>query len=132
MVNGGLFSVTGWWERNNHLEESHLSKAVLVVKPHVVAGLNKGGEDLFLLFSCAEGQPDSDFELSLENGNVVWKSDQEEGTTDFRVNSGEYEFTWEGTKEDLLRLAERKGLRDASKWSAGSWKHKYFVNGNAD
>lgn len=118
--------------------------ATVTVKPRVVAGTDKGGEDLFLDFECTE--KDGEFEVVFEDGaECSWEfevdEDDEEKVVSARCTSGYYEFEWEGTPEDALALALAAGVDKDSNWEwFGSvseepkkrWCLEHFADGNAD
>lgn len=118
------------------------------VKPHVVAGTCNGGEDLYLSFLAHEDDTVQGVLLELEDGEVDWYWENEEGDDSDDENEGtvyscttHYEFVWKGTRQDLLKLLEEQGGTDTNTWSwygpvseppKKRFKLQLYVDGNAD
>lgn len=81
----------------------------LNVMPDVVAGTNRGGEDLFLVFTIsaptmpAELGSFSKPEIEMEGFDVVETLKPQD--THYRVST-EYDFSWEGTVDDAWDLVK--------------------------
>lgn len=122
------------------------------VEPHVVAGTDRGGEDLYLLFSAHEDDTVEGVLLELEDGDEVWNweyedeeaeedcDDEHEGKVYFCTTS-QYKFKWEGTHKDLLKLFVENGGTDTNCWSwygpvseppKKRFILKFYVDGNAE
>jgi hypothetical protein len=126
------------------------------VKPEVVAGTERGGEDLFLVFSCYSFDTEP-LELEVEEGQACSLSDDADSLDDedYDEETGEpdpekvtytyctdcYEIDWSGTLSDLRELAVKHGVHDESKWSwYGSCSEEpkkrfhveFYVDGNAE
>ncbi len=116
--------------------------AKLVVKPKVVVGEERGGEDLYLSFECTEDG--TEFEVEPEDGDLYWELDQDDETGEtvgLSCKTEQYEFSWSGTLDDVLKIALDLGLGDKSTWDwCGKapespklcWKCLFHVDGNAD
>lgn len=124
----------------------------LIVTPRVVAGTDRGGEDLFLdIVAEVEGNtPPSleDIEVVGFNADAdahmepVGEVLEEDGLIlgSVEVNSGHYEFEWSGDGNDILDLV-RDEFKDPKSWcfchQHGEPERlrfyvEYFVDGNAD
>ena len=115
----------------------------VTVKPEVVAGTDKGGEDLFLVFE-ATGDVSDTFSVEPLPGDPDWgydgDGDEDDPKATWSVCSGYYEFKWSGTLEDLAEIARQAGVTCADSWEwdgsclqePGKRFHcRHFVGGNA-
>jgi hypothetical protein len=138
-----------------------MTKAIVHVKPGVTAGLNKGGEDLHLAFTCeVDGKAiPTEFEFVLDvdddtDGYNVERLDEEAEddwarngtpyTGRVKYTTWHYEFKWEGTDEDARQFLEAKTklpLANPRSWrfchSPGEeprmcTERCFYVDGNAD
>lgn len=136
--------------------------AKLRVTPVVLAGLNRGGENLFLDFKCTvEGETvPTEFDVLLDvdddhEGLSVELEDEEdeedeEGETEYtdenpyrgkvKYHTNHYEFEWEGTSADALALLGDK-LKNNRLWQFChhpgetprlQFKYRHYVAGNAE
>lgn len=132
--------------------------AVVHVEPKVEAGLNRGGEDLHLVFTSeVEGDtPPTEFVADLAVGDDLegcnldrldkeaearFLNDEDDGYDGpVRYWTRHYEHEWVGTPESALALAEAK-LRDPVNWRfchrPGEsprlcFEYEHYVTGNAD
>ena len=124
----------------NH--ESREVQMKVTVKPKVVGGVRRGGEDLLLVFE-ATGEPDGEFVVELVAGNPSWclDDDDDEQTGVWCCTTDNYEFEWRGTQADLHKLAQEAGVTSVQNWEwYGSvseqpkkrFLFEHFVAGNAD
>jgi len=133
----------------------------VTVNTDLVAGTNRGGEDLYLEFT-AKTPSKPDFELFKNQDNIKLilgegsikslrlpdEEDEDEGDGENFLDAfeadkkiilaeGEYEFQWVGTKSQLVALAAQL-LLDKKNWSRGidsdecKFEARHFVHGNAD
>ncbi len=121
------------------------------VEPKVVAGTERGGEDLFLLFTAYEDNKVEGVLLELKDGDDLdWyyeEENEEESEEDehkgkvYSCTTVQYEFTWEGTHQDLLELYKEQGGDDTTTWNwygpvseppKKRFYLEHFVDGNAD
>lgn len=117
-----------------------LKTATLTVTPHVIHGINRGGEDLFLCFECTEDA--NTHEVTPEDGNFSWELEfDDEGEKVVKLSCFTEYHEWEGTPDDLYALAVANGLLDKTKWQwygpadqepQQRWKYQHYVDGNAD
>ena len=108
--------------------------------PEVVAGTDKGGEDLFLLFTLyLDHQPDLTEPLTVVPG-VGWDKEPNEDDkvqSEFSVETSAYNFKWAGNAEDLVKLVQ-SAFKNEANWTRSfdgskyNFKWRYFVDGNAD
>ena len=113
----------------------------VTVEPKTVCGTDRGGEDLFLVFT-ASGEPSDHFTVEPVDGDPSWHcegDDDDPGVLWCRT--GHYEFKWEGTLEDLHQLAEDAGVTCPDEWEwcgpvtsppQRRWCYEHFVGGNAE
>lgn len=108
--------------------------------PEVIAGTDKGGEDLFLAFTLStDHKPDFNEPLTVVPG-VGWDkepNEDDEVQSEFSVETSAYNFKWAGSSLDLVKLVE-SAFKNEANWSRSfngskyNFKWRYFVNGNAD
>lgn len=126
----------------------HTGPFVVNVWPRVKHGTDRGGEDLFIVFSVETMvKPNLDNpqfeigELSEDEceGSMCVEAlevDTNESITKIRFWTS-YEFEWKGGKKELADLV-REELKNSNRWtrsfSGETWKFRYqhFVDGNAD
>lgn len=110
----------------------------VAVGTKIVHGTERGGEDLFLTFDTANENPVSEAEVELDLNQEAFQGEEDNpGQKTLKTFTTEYDFSWEGTKEDLLAIL-KKALKDDENWSLKRGKqvwefhHEHFVAGNAD
>lgn len=117
------------------------------VHAKAVAGTDRGGEDLYLVFETdTTKRPNlkkpGGFVVNMsEVGNVGCNGRALEDNSDIirkiRYTTYHNEFKWEGTEDDLIEIVASK-LKDKQYWSRPfdgkkfSFKYEHFVHGNAD
>jgi hypothetical protein len=116
---------------------------IVTVSPLLVAGTDRGGEDLFLKFTCeVTGQPDFSQPQDSRGGFMSPFAPLKDGIVeeDYEMQAGptEYEFMWEGKVADLREILKDE-IRKESNWSRPGFssnvckfEYKHFVDGNAD
>jgi len=126
----------------------------LTVRPIVKAGFERGGENLYLEFTCFEfdrepielellenaGCSYSDNALDLDDDHYVDdEPDPEKITHEYLTDY--YEIRWAGSLEDLRELVVKLGIRDENEWVwYGStrespkkmFRKQHYVDGNAE
>ena len=116
----------------------------ITVKPRVVSGTGKGGEDLFLDFE-ATGAPSDTFTVDPVDGDPSWDcegdGDEDDPANVWSCRTDAYEFQWKGTLADLHKLAIEAGVADVAEWewsgnadldAVQRFQYQHFVAGNAD
>jgi hypothetical protein len=117
-------------------------QAVVNVVPEVVAGLDKGGEDLYLAFTCEVGSdvPPTNFRCKLDLTKGDGYSVRAHANGEVRYHTDFYELEWCGTDETAFELVKDK-LADKKNWAfchkPGEeprlrFYHRHYVDGNAD
>lgn len=106
----------------------------VVASPFVEAGIQRGGEDLFIKFSAkTTTRPDLsnlDFQIDLDN---EWSIDGDQ----ISFKTEYYDFGWNGTKDDLRKMVMGAIIKE-SHWNsnlAGTefrFEYEEFVDGNAE
>ena len=115
------------------------------VEPLVVAGTERGGEDLSLVFRAeSDSRPNlatitlDDIEIALEGD--MWQFREEDATPgdpEVWLRTDHYEIEWEGSREDLKHMV-LGWIRSKMYWSSNfdgdlfSFKYEEFIDGNAE
>ena len=114
----------------------------VTVTKDVVAGTERGGEDLFLVFQASTSKPPDlnsilpkDIEIDVEVLVVQVALKEKDGQL-YACSKGA--FIWAGTKEDLKQLV-LPHLEELMNWSRPGlegeicqFEYRHFVDGNAD
>jgi len=113
----------------------------VTVTPKVVGGTDKGGEDLYLVFT-ATGEVSDDFVVEPLPGDPDWDCDDEDDPEAvWSCCTGHCEFEWSGTLKDLAEVAQAAGATRADSWEwygpanqqpQKRFRYEHFVAGNAD
>jgi hypothetical protein len=111
-------------------------RMVVRVSKSVVAGADRGGEDLFLVF---EGEVPVVPHLRSLRFTLAPLGDDfvDEGGGVFTARSDQYEFEWRGFEKDLMQIVG-PAIRDEKNWTRGlrgegaRFRFKFFVDGNAE
>lgn len=119
----------------------------VTVAAKTVAGTDRGGEDLYLVFEATECDGTAPV-VDLVDGDPSWFRDEEDEEEDeesplsrWECRTDHYEFEWRGSLQDLADLAVELGVQDPEKWewsgpASGPPQKRFrvlhFVDGNAD
>lgn len=127
----------------------------IAVRPVVKAGVDRGGENLFLEFLCFKFDREPiEFELLEDEGCCYYDNSldldeshyDEDGEPDpekitHQYTTDHYEIEWSGSLEDLRKLVTDLGVHDETKWvwhgtcdkaPKKMFKKQHYVGGNAE